>query len=311
MDSSLRNYEVVTTKSCIDLHIPNFFQVIDQLCFVSVGHKVIVFGASTGIGEEMALQYCDFGSNVVLVARRLKALERVAAKCTGAASVKIVAADLSSYDGCRQAHRDSVHALGGSVDTIVLNHVVGFYSWWLPESNAGGHINSQAEREAFLSTYLPDDLSKLFAVNTLSYIYLSTLAIPDLTSSNGRIVVLSSIAGKMGLPKVAPYSATKHALHGYFDSLRLELRHKGLPISITLCVLGRIDTENAKTATEKEGLRYPPPAPVTETALSVIRAGHTRRREMFYPVSQGALFMDLLRPWIPNLLDAVVLAVST
>jgi short-subunit dehydrogenase len=74
---------------------------------------------------------------------------------------------------------------------------------------------------------------------------------PWLEASRGRLVVVSSAAGKLGLPRVAPYAATKHALHGFFDSLRHELREKASNVTVTMAVLGSIDTVSAKQAPDR------------------------------------------------------------
>ena len=101
-----------------------------------------------------------------------------------------------------------------------------------------------------------------------------------------RIIVVSSGAGQSGLPKVAPYAASKHALHGFFGSLRLELIEKELPITITLCVLGNIDTPKSRKETAGD-LQYAPLASASETAYSIIRAGAVGIRKAYIPLSQG------------------------
>jgi corticosteroid 11-beta-dehydrogenase isozyme 1 len=81
----------------------------------------------------------------------------------------------------------------GGIDTLILNHIVGYWGNW----GLAGQ---------------PALLRNIIAVNTLSYIYIASNALPFLTQSNGTIAVVSSLAGVIGLPKVAPYSASKHAL---------------------------------------------------------------------------------------------------
>ena len=88
-----------------------------------------------------------------------------------------------------------------------------------------------------------------FDVNTFSFMSLATAALPELEATGGAIVVVSSMAGKMGLPAVAAYSSSKHALHGFFDSLRHDLVNSRSNVSITTAILGSIDTESAKKGT--------------------------------------------------------------
>ena len=99
-------------------------------------------------------------------------------------------------------------------------------------------------------------VDKIFAVNTLSYIYMyiSSYALPALAESGGRIIAVGSAAGRQGLPRVAPYSASKHAVFGYFDSLRQDLAASKDPklasVTITTGVLGSFVTETARAGTK-------------------------------------------------------------
>jgi hypothetical protein len=82
--------------------------------------------------------------------------------------------------------------------------------------------------------------------------------------------------------------------------------HKSVPVSITMCVLGRIDTETANIAIGTD-LTNVPKHPGNETARAIMRAGATRQREIFYPRSQGLGVVTLLRPFIPEVFDQVFL----
>lgn len=262
------------------------------------GLNVVVFGASTGIGEEIAYEYARNGGNIVLVARQEVVLQRVAHQCQllGAGSVHVVPADLSSREGCVRASEASSASLQGKIDIVILNHVLGWWGWWLSNDTATTSKNF-------------DTAEKIFAVNSLSYIYLSTLLMPALSSSKGQLVVVSSGAGQMGLPKVAPYSSSKHALHGFFDSLRLELEHKNIPVSVSICVLGRIDTDQQRQTTGSD-LQHVPSANVSLTAQAIVAAGNNRMRTLFYPPDQGLWVVSLLRPLIPSLFDKLVLRLA-
>ncbi|XP_071434439.1 hydroxysteroid 11-beta-dehydrogenase 1-like protein isoform X3 [Pithys albifrons albifrons] len=85
----------------------------------------------------------------------------------------------------------------------------------------------------------------LMQVNFFSYVELTTAALPTLEQSRGSLVVVSSVAGKIPTPFTTSYSATKFALDGFFSSLRHELTMQKSNVSITLCILGLIDTEAA------------------------------------------------------------------
>ena len=131
------------------------------------------------------------------------------------------------------------------------------------------------------------DLEKVpqyFAVNTISYINIATLLLPGLQKTNGSIMVVSSIAGVMQIPRIAPYCTNKHALHGFFGSLRQDLAlqgHNG--VSITLCVLGAIDTENARKVTKGKLKIKIKREPVDQCAFAMIKGAALRKRQMYFP----------------------------
>ena len=132
------------------------------------------------------------------------------------------------------------------------------------------------------------DLNKVpqyFAVNTISYINIATLLLPGLQKTNGSIVVVSSFTGVAPVPRTGPYCANKHALHGFFGSLRQDLAlqgHKG--ISITLYVLGFIDTKKAKEVTKGHPVdKSVKREPVNECAFAMIKGIALRKRLMYFP----------------------------
>ena len=131
------------------------------------------------------------------------------------------------------------------------------------------------------------DLNKVpqyFAVNTISYINIATLLLPGLQKTNGSIVVVSSLVGVVPTPRTAPYCGNKHALHGFFGSLRQDLAlqgHNG--ISVTLCVIGSIDTKTARKSTEGHPVEKIKREPVDECALSMIKGIALRKRQMYFP----------------------------
>ncbi|NWS88301.1 DHI1L protein, partial [Toxostoma redivivum] len=120
-----------------------------------------------------------------------------------------------------------------------------------------------------------------FQVNFLSYVALATAALPTLEKNRGALVVVSSLTGRMPTPFTTSYSATKFALDGFFSSLRHELIMQKRDVSVTLCILGLIDTDSALEYTR--GKVHISASPAPEAALAIIRGGATRAREVFYP----------------------------
>ncbi|NWZ70495.1 DHI1L protein, partial [Acrocephalus arundinaceus] len=226
------------------------------------GARVLVTGASAGIGEQIAYHYARFGAEIVLTARREAVLQKVMKKCQtlGAKKIFYIPADMSSPSEPEKVVQFAVQKLGG-LDYLVLNHVgtnrfqewtgdVGYTRW-------------------------------LMQVNFLSYVALATAALPTLEKNRGALVVVSSLTGKMPTPFTTSYSATKFALDGFFGSLRHELIMQKRNVSVTLCILGLIDTASAMENTRGKVHLSASPAP--EAALAIVRGGAARAHEIFYP----------------------------
>lgn len=133
------------------------------------------------------------------------------------------------------------------------------------------------------------DVTKSFNINVISYINLATLFLPSLQASRGRLVVVSSGLGVFTYPYFALYCANKHALHGFFDSLRqdIALENSGdEKMSITLSVLGAIATDNAlevskdnPVAGEKGWTRVS----AVDASQAIMEASLRRDRQMYFP----------------------------
>ncbi|KAL9957816.1 hypothetical protein ACROYT_G034764 [Oculina patagonica] len=252
------------------------------------GKKVVICGASTGIGEELAYQYAKLGAQLLLVARREEALKKVVARCgeLGAQSANYVVVDLSTLEAVKHLAAETNKLFDGP-DILFLNHFLPFYEFWNENSNL-------------------ENVPHYFAVNTISYINIATLLLPGLQKTNGSIVVVSSMAGVVPAPRTAPYCGNKHALHGFFDTLRQDLAlqgHKG--ISITLCVLGVIDTKNARERAKglpvDKTLKF---EPVDECSLAMIKGAALRKRQIYFPwylsLAETAHF------FFPNFVESVI-----
>ncbi len=261
------------------------------------GQRVIVTGASQGIGASLVEEYAKRGAmSITVIARSKAGLDRVSVSVSAKyPDVKIIVlpADLSDKDSCTHVISDASRAMGG-IDTIVLNHITSArFGTWLTDAplSPEGH------------SFLPE----LFAVNTFSYIWLTTAAMPHLSASpfGGSIGIVSSFAALAAAPKVAAYSASKAALHGFFNSLRLELRLEKIDVSITTCVIGATDTEGSRTTKEKmsKDLVWDSPAWAAE---SIVRGVGGKRREIYHP--HHLLFpARLIYHFMPEALERVLL----
>ncbi|XP_074971629.1 11-beta-hydroxysteroid dehydrogenase 1-like isoform X2 [Phalacrocorax aristotelis] len=248
------------------------------------GKRVIVTGASTGIGEQMAYHLARMGSHILITARTEAKLQKVVERCLelGAASAWYISGTMEDMAFAEHVVKEAETLLGG-LDMLILNHIGTSYFGYF--NGDVGHVR------------------KLLEINFLSYVAMTTSALPMLKESEGSIVVVSSMAGKVGFPFTVPYSATKFALDGFFSSLRQEFTIQNINVSITLCILGFIDTESALRAAG-ELLRVAA-APREECALEILRAAALRRRELYYRYGSTRLPL-LLRDWAAELLDYLV-----
>ena len=186
------------------------------------GLRALVTGASSGIGEATAYRFARAGGRLALLARRKAHLERVASRVheLGGEALVLVT-DVAS----RKAVADSVaraeQAFDG-LDVLVNNAGFGIY--------------------AYLENVREKDLRRVFEVNTFGALYTIQAVLPGMKRrGKGVIVNVSSIVGKRALPMTGAYGATKFALQGLSESLRLELKDTGVEVSV-VCP-GYTDTE--------------------------------------------------------------------
>uniref|UniRef100_A0A8D0L007 11-beta-hydroxysteroid dehydrogenase 1 n=1 Tax=Strix occidentalis caurina TaxID=311401 RepID=A0A8D0L007_STROC len=207
------------------------------------GKRVIVTGASSGIGEQVAYHLARMEAHLLLTARTEAKLQKVVERCLelGAASARYV----SAAPPHSPTHPTKRALLAGGLDMLILNHIG--YSYFNYFNGDVGQVR------------------KLLETNFLSYVAMTVSALPMLKESEGSIVVVSSVAGKIGSPFAASYSATKFALEGFFSSLRHEFIIDKVNVSITLCILGYINTGKLSIAgascSQTEPSHHPPCGP--------------------------------------------------
>lgn len=174
------------------------------------GKVVFIVGASSGIGEALAYEFSRGGATVVVAARRLDQLERVAARCKeeGAAEAEAVQLDVTAFD-----------SIEGVVVEVLRKHKRIDYLC----NNAG-----RSQRGLVEKTPLAVDRD-LFALNVFGVMSTTKAVLKHTLETQGALHICntSSVAGKVGSPVSASYAASKHALQGWFDSLRMELGFRG------------------------------------------------------------------------------------
>ena len=195
--------------------------------------KVIwITGASSGIGKALAqLLIQHTTAQLILSARNETALKAIADACHHSQRILILPFDLESHFDANNMVQQIIHQFG-KIDILINNGGISQRAMALETSE-------QIER-------------KLFEINYFSYIKLTKAVLPHMIQKGyGHIVVMSSIAGKFGFYLRSTYSATKHALHGYFESLRLEYEKKG--ILVTIVCPGKVKTNVSINAITSEG----------------------------------------------------------
>ena len=257
------------------------------------GQVAVVTGASSGIGRALALNLARQGARVVLAARRADLLEQAADECRQAGGEALaVPTDVSDELQCKAMVEKAVARFGG-VDLLV--------------NNAGLTVIAP------LQDYPNLDLFKhTLAVNFYGAVYCTYHALSHLIKSEGRIVAVSSLGGKMPVPWNTAYAASKYALHGFFDSLRIELQPHG--VSVTVICPGMVVTGFHEAQMDKDGTPQGPRGrniysrdmmSSDRSADILVWAAWKRKREVV--MGHGPLLLGL-RLVAPALVDRLVVA---
>lgn len=242
-----------------------------------------VTGASSGLGMGLARRLARDGWAVGLAARRVERLEQVAAEIRAAGGRAVVCP-------CDVSERASVHtAIGraerelGPIDLLVAN---------AGTSDAVGALHLDAER-----------VERLMRVNFLGAVYATEHVLPGmLERGRGHLVAMGSQTGYGGLPRTAAYSASKGALHNFFESLRLDLRGTG--IDVTVITPGYVRTE----LTDRNLHRMPFLMELDEAVEIMSRAISKRRRLCSFPrpISTLTWLGQVLPGWLYDVLASRV-----
>lgn len=196
--------------------------------------NVWITGASSGIGEALAYELSNRGANLILSSRRKEALMEVKNNCKTPSKVHIITLDLAETDQLSGKAREAL-SIFGHIDYLFNN----------------GGISQRSEA---IDTKL-EVIRKVMEINFFGSVALTKAVLPSMIErQSGHIVVTSSVMGKFGTRLRSSYAASKHALHGYFDSLRQE--HYDDNIHISLVCPGYIKTNVTKNALEGDGSKH-------------------------------------------------------
>ncbi len=216
--------------------------------------RVWITGASSGIGEALSIAFAEQGAQLILSARNEVEINRVSAACStaGASSVLVQPFDLEQHERIPLLV-ESVLKKVGKIDILINN----------------GGIS---QRSLASETTLEVD-KKLMAVNYFGTVALTKALLPNMLMHQlGHIVTITSLTGKFGSPYRSSYAASKHALHGFFDSLRAEL--SDAHIKVTLICPGFVRTNVSKNALTGDGAKLGTMDEATDKGMDPARLAH-------------------------------------
>jgi NADP-dependent 3-hydroxy acid dehydrogenase YdfG len=197
--------------------------------------NVVVTGASSGIGSDVALAFGERGAKVALLARRKELLSELADKIAKAGGAGVaIACDVTDRKQVRRAVDEANDALGG-IDILV--------------NSAGVLLPSKFEEMD------PRDLKKMLDVNLFGTVHAMQAVLPLMRKKGrGHIVNIASLAGRRGMSPLGGYCATKFAVTGLSEAVRTELFGSG--INVSLIMPGLVDTPMAADAIETSGFAF-------------------------------------------------------
>jgi len=246
------------------------------------GKVIWITGASSGIGEALAYEWSKLGAHLILSARRESELDRVKAACTFSNRCTVAPLDLSRQEDI-EAMADRMLQQFGVIDILVNN----------------GGIS---QRSLVIETDVSVD-RRIMEVDYFSGVILTKKLLPAMVArGGGHIVGISSIVGIFGFPMRSAYSAAKHAMHGFYETVWAELHTQG--IRVTLVCPGRILTDVSLNALTKDGMPHgimdhgQAGGITAETcARKIIKAVRKNKKEVY--IGKKDLLMIYFKRYIP------------
>jgi short-subunit dehydrogenase len=254
---------------------------------------VIITGASSGIGKALAIELAGRGANLVLAARQYVTLCEIAHYIQTEYNVKAVAVqcDVSIEEDCAVLIKQALSTFG-KIDILVNNAGISMRA-----------LFKDVDLKVFRS---------LMDVNFWGTVYCTKHALPEITKTKGSIVGVSSIAGYKGLPGRTGYSASKYAINGFLDALRVENLRTG--VHIMVACPGFTSSNIRNTALDKNGIQQggstleEDKMMTSEEVARIIANGIENRERTLIMTFQGKLTVFLSK-FLPAFLDKQVFKV--
>ncbi len=249
------------------------------------GAVVAITGASSGVGASLAAALARGGANPVLFARSHQALEEVAARCREAGSEPLVVpGDVMQLDDCARMVEQASDRFG-RLDVLV--------------GCAGLSMWARFDELSDLTV-----LRRVMEVNYWGLVQPAHCALPQLKASRGLLVAISSVQGKFGVPWHSGYAASKHAVQGFCDSLRLELRDSGVDVLTVLAhwiqgtnLRHRALAGDGQPKGERAADHGRSAVPLEQVTERIMTAMAKRRRTVFIPRwMRGLCWLSQLTP---------------
>lgn len=253
---------------------------------------VAIIGASSGIGRETALQFAQKGAKVVVAARNELGLNSLVAEIQNfRGEAKAFKSDVADFEQVK-AIADYTVEQYGRIDTWVHCAATGIL--------------------APFEKITPEEFKRVIDVTLMGQVYGAMAALPYLKQEGrGAMIHISSMEGRRALPLQSPYSTAKHGLEGFIESLRVELQHEKIPVSVTSIKPAVINTPFYNHVLTKLGVKptgLPPYYSAKLVAEAILYTAEHPTRDFI--VGDVGRILDLGQRLSPKLMDAILVAIG-